>query len=110
MNTINEMTISKHTAAKIVKKCLTEYYNDMVSIKVKPKLENNDLTMIVKKQSNLNGKSISTTETINQGEITNIIKNYYDNVVDTIFEPYFHNLTIRYYGRISLNKKLIKAV
>ena len=110
MNTIQEKTISRFTAAKIVKKCLTEYYSDMVNIKVKSKLENNDLTMIIKKQSNLNGKVISTTEVINQGEITQIIKNYYDNVVDTMFEPYFHNLIIRYYGRINLNKKLIKAV
>jgi hypothetical protein len=109
MNNIREITISRFTASKIIKQYLEEYYSNMVNIKVKTKIENNDLTMIIKKQSKLNGKTILLTEKINQAEITNMIKNYYDNVVDTIFEPYFHNLIIRYYGRISINKKLIKS-
>lgn len=106
MNTIKETTISRFTASKIVKKYLEDYYNNMVNIKVKSKLENNDLTMIIKKQSKLNGKNISLTETINQGEIEKIIKNYYNNVIDIIFEPYFHNLVVRSYEKINLNDKI----
>lgn len=99
---MNEINISRFTASNIVKEYYEDYYSDMVNIKVKTKLENNDLLMIVKKQTKLNGKNISLTDTINEGQISNIIKKYMEQqgcyVDDIIFEPYFHNLNIRYHG------------
>jgi Glu-tRNA(Gln) amidotransferase subunit E-like FAD-binding protein len=99
---MNEINISRFTASRIVKEYYEEYYFNMVNIKVKPKLENNDLIMIVKKQTKLKGKNISLTETITEGKISNIIKEHMEKkecyINNIIFEPYFHNLNIRYNG------------
>lgn len=99
---MKEINISRYRALNIVKKYYEEYYDNMVNIKVKQKLRNNDLTMIVKKQTRLNGKSITTIEIINEGQISNVIRKYMEKnmcyVDNIIFEPYFHNLNIRYHG------------
>lgn len=108
---MNEINISRFTASKIVKKYYEEYYSNMVHIEVKTKLENNDLLMIIKKKSKLNKKIISLTETINEGKISTIIKEYMENknchIENIMYEPYFHNLNIRYNGEFNLleNKK-----
>ncbi|MBP3461410.1 MAG: hypothetical protein J6K21_03265 [Bacilli bacterium] len=109
---MKEVNISRYSAAKIVKKYYEEYYDNIVNIRVKQKLENNDLIMIVRKQTKLNGKNISLIETINEGEVSNIIKKYMEKnmcyIDNIIFEPYFHNLNIRYHGeefKIYENKK-----
>ena len=47
---MKEVHISRYSAAKIVKKYYEEYYDNIVNIRVKQKLENNDLIMIVRKQ------------------------------------------------------------
>lgn len=97
-----EKNISKHTANKIVKEYFNEYYNEMVNIKTKVKMEGNDLLIIVKKITKINNKNVVKTEILNEGKISNIIREYMakeDCIVDNIiFEPYFHNLNIRYHG------------
>lgn len=99
---MNEINISRFTASNIVKKYYQEYYSNMVNIEVKTKLENNDLLMMIKKKSRLNKKIITLTETINEGKISSIIKEYMKKrecyIENIMFEPYFHNLNIRYHG------------
>lgn len=109
---MNEINISRYTASNIVKEYLKNYYSNIVTIKVKSKLENNDLIMVVKKQSKLRGRNITITENLNEGKISDIIKKYMEMnncFIDNImFEPYFHNLNIRYHGNkfeIFNNKK-----
>lgn len=104
-----ELNISKNTASKIVKEYYTNYYDGMVNIKTKAKIENNDLYITLKKQTSLNGKNISLTETLTEGQISNVIKEYMEEqecYVDNImFEPYFHNLNIRYHGNEFMMKR-----
>lgn len=105
---MNEINISRFTASKIVKKYYEEYYSNMVNIEVKTKLENNDLLMIIKKKSKLNKKLITITDTINEGKISSIIKEYMKKrecyIENIMIEPYFHNLNIRYNGEFSLEE------
>lgn len=106
---MNEINISRFTASNIVKKYYEEYYSNMVNIEVKTKLENNDLLMVIKKKSKLNNKTITLTETINEGKISSIIKEYMEkrncNIENILYEPYFHNLNIRYTGEFNLVEK-----
>ncbi len=106
---MNEINISRFKAAQIVKKYYEEYYSNMVNIDVKPKLENNDLVILVKKKSRLNKKIISLTEKINEGKIIEIIKKYMQKrdcyIENIMIEPYFHNLNIRYNGEFNLEEK-----
>ena len=106
---MNEINISRFTASNIVKKYYEEYYSNMVNIEVKTKLENNDLLMVIKKKSKLNNKTITLTETINEGKISSIIKEYMKkrncNIENILYEPYFHNLNIRYTGEFNLVEK-----
>ena len=106
---MNEINISRFTASNIVKKYYEEYYSNMVNIEVKTKLENNDLLMVIKKKSRLNKKMITLTETINEGKISSIIKEYMKKrnckIESILYEPYFHNLNIRYTGEFNLVEK-----
>lgn len=87
-------------ASKIIKKYYEDYYDNLVSIKVKPKTEFNDLYMIVKKQSNINGKKITENMVIHEWQIFAIIKQYYEKrnyeVYNINYEYYFHNIHITY--------------
>ena len=109
---MNEISISKFTAANIVKDYYEDYYSNIVNIKVIPKLVNNDLLMVVKKNSKLNGTTISLTDIINEGQISSIIKEHMKKnnceIESIMYEPYFHNLNIRYSGEFKLkeNKKV----
>lgn len=107
-----EVNISRYTANKIVKDYYNDYYDNIVNIKTKIKLNNDGLSIIVKKYTKLNKKAIYLTETINEEKISFIIKEYmkkYDCYIDNIiFEPYFYNLNIRYHGNnfnFNLNNK-----
>lgn len=109
MNTMNKTVISRFKAASMVKESLTEYYDNVVKIKVKPKIVRYDLYMIVKKYSKLNGKVISVTEVINREEIFEIIKRHYTDIESIMFDPCFNNLFIDYYNVSIINKQLIKT-
>lgn len=106
---MNRINISRFTAGKIVKKYYEQYYSNMVNIKVKTKLENNDLLMIIKKESKLNGRIMTSTEIINEGKVSSIIKEYMEKrecyIENISFEPYFHNLDITYNGKFNLVEK-----
>ena len=106
---MNEINISKFTAAKLLEKYYDYHYCDLVDVKVKPKIEQNDLYMIVKIVSTLNHKKIIERIILNEGQIKNLIAEYleinYCSVEDINYEPYFHNLSIRYYGDLNLSYK-----
>lgn len=107
---MKEVTISRYTASKIIKKYLEEYYNGFVNIKTKTKIKDNDLYVLVKKVSRLNHKKISEIEAYNERQIYNIIKEYMETkgceVENILYEPSFNNLKIRFRGRLNLNNKV----
>ena len=112
MNEKREISISKFTASRLVKQYYENYYNDMVSIKTKAKIENGKLVITVKKQTNLNRRNILLIEKLGQKEISTIIHDYMlekSCLIRSIsFEPHFHNLHIKYYGNdfdLANNKK-----
>ena len=101
---MKEMTISMYTAAKMLCDYYKCYYFNEVDVKVKPKKENNDLYMIVKIISVVNHKKIVEKYTLNQGEIANKLSDYmemnYCKAESITFEPYFHNINIKYFGEL----------
>lgn len=107
---MKEINFSRYMASKIVKQYLEEYYYNLVKISVKTKLENNDLSMIVKKKSKINGKKIEEISTLNQGEISTIIEKFLNSKTRNIYSvntvPYFHNLNVIYDGQeIKIKRK-----
>lgn len=110
---MNEMTISRFTAAELIKEYYEYHYFDLVNVKVKPKLEGNDLCMKVKIISVLNHKRLVENITLNQGQITTLLNDYmeinYCKIHKITFEPYFHNINIKYSGEIE-NLKSMKPV
>lgn len=106
---MNNINISKHTAAKIVKSYYLYHYYDLVDVKVKPKIVQNDLYMIVRIQSVVNHKKIVEIETINEGQIYYAISEYMKlrncDIKNIIYEPYFHNLLIDYDGDFTIENK-----
>lgn len=107
---MKEINFSRYIASKIVKQYLEDYYGNMVKIKVKTKLENNDLSMIVKESSKLNGHKIRKTRILNQAEISLIIDKYLSsdnrNIYTVSTMPYFHKLNIMYTGKdIKIKRK-----
>lgn len=106
---MNEINISMFTASNIVKKYYEESFSNIAKIEVKPKLENNDLLMVIKNKTKVNNKTIIVSETINEGKISSIIKEYMKKrncyIENIMYEPYFHNLNIRYNGEFNLVEK-----
>ena len=106
---MKEASISKYTVAKLIKRYYEMHYYNLINVSVKPKLEQNDLYMIVKLQSVLNHKKIVEKNILNEGQIKNIIMEFleinYCSVKDINYEPYFHNLNIKYDGSLDLEPK-----
>lgn len=106
---MQEKNISKYTAAKLIEKYYQYHFCDLISVKAKPKIENNDLYILVKIQSVLNHRKIVEKIILNEGQIKNILMDYleinYCSVDDISYEPYFHNLNIRYNGSLNLEPK-----
>lgn len=107
-----EIKISKSIASRLVKQYYEDYYNDMVTIKVKPRIIKNKLFIYVRKQTNLKGNNISEISKLNQRDISIIIHDYMKDkgtlVKSVSYESKFRNLRISYYGNdfeISENKK-----
>ncbi len=109
---MKEIHISKFTASRLVKQYYDNYYDDIINIKAKPKIENGKLVIVIKKQTTLNKRNILLTERLNQKEISSIIHDYMLQkacIINSIsFEPNYHNLHITYYGNefdLTDNKK-----
>lgn len=109
---MNEMTISRFTAAIMLTEYYKYHYYGLVDAKVKPKVENNDLYMKVKLSSKINHKRIVEHITLNQGDISNLLSDYMElyccKVNSITYEPYFHNLCINYTGEYENIKPVIK--
>lgn len=99
---MNEINITKKKAMEIIKEYYIEDYDNMINIKVEDDSKQKDLVMKVTKQSKLRGKNIVNTDIIYEGQISEYIKKYMEKhncfVDNIIFDPYFHNLNIRYHG------------
>lgn len=106
---MQESIISKFTTAKLLEKYYRYHYCDLVNVKVKPKVEQNDLYMIVRLQSTLNHKKVVEKEILNEGQIKKLLTDYleinYCTVESIDYEPYFHNLNIKYDGDFNLETK-----
>lgn len=112
---MKEVNFSRFTASKIVKQYLEDYYDNIVKVKVKIKLENNDLYFIVKRISKLNSKKIVNKIVLNERDISYIIKQYLKsnerNIYNVSTVPYFHNLNIMYSGKdiqLTVKKGFVK--
>lgn len=107
-----EINISKFTASRLIKQYYEDYYNYMVTIKVKPRIIKNKLFIYVKKSTSLKGKNILETEKLNQRDISIIIHDYMKEkgtlIKSVSYESKFRNLRINYYGNdfeLNENKK-----
>lgn len=111
---MNRISISRYTAAKMVHEYMEYHYCGTIDVKIKPKLEENDLTMIVKMKSVINNKKITEIRVLNEGQIADELTDYFElkgcSVNNIMFEPYFHNISIEYEGELNLNKKPFKKV
>lgn len=114
---MNKINISRYTAAKMVHDYMVFHYCNTVDVKIKPKLEGNDLTMIVKMKSVLNNKKIVETRILNEGQIALELKDYFKikgcRIENIVFEPYFHNISIDYEGELVTKKgpgKILKKI
>ena len=114
---MNRINISRHTAAKMIHEYMIYHYCGTVNVRIKSKLEENDLTMIVKLKSVFNNKRITEIKVLNEGQIADELKDYFEmkgcTVDNIVFEPYFHNISIDYDGELNIKKyekKVLKRV
>ena len=99
---MQEIRISKVTASKIIKDYFNFHFYNKVGVKIKSKIKDNHIYMIVNLQILVDNKRTNENRILTETQIAEIIEEYLTisscDVQDVKYEPELHTFNIKYDG------------